>query len=331
MNPTGANDLPPAHGAARWLARRDRGLSAAEQDAYLQWLRENPAHGAEIAALERTWTRLNHLADWQPAHSARPNPDLLAPRHRRTRAWAFAFGAAALVVLGVFVWPTQRAVPASSGVTMVQPGAQRLTLPDGSLVELNKDAEVAVHFTPAERAVTLVRGEAHFIVAKNPARPFVVTANRVTVRAVGTAFDVQMGAEVISVLVTEGKVQLNERDRLGGGSHQVASVAFPQQATLHYGTDAVDLRELTPTEIERALAWQTMRIQFSDVPLREIVDQFNRYNSRKLVLTDLATGDIRVGGSFRADNLDAFVRLLDLGFGVQATRQGDDIVLHRRE
>ena len=87
--------------AAAWLARRDRGLSAAEQDSYLQWLREDPAHGRELARLESSWNRLDALIDWQPVYSLSPNPDLLAPPRRRTWAWTALVGVAAAVALAI--------------------------------------------------------------------------------------------------------------------------------------------------------------------------------------------------------------------------------------
>ena len=64
--------------------------------------------------------------------------------------------------------------------------------------------------------------------------------------------------------------------------------------------------------------------------MRDVVAEFNRYNARKLVVGDRATADILVGGNFRADNVDSFVRLLDVGFGVAAAPHGDEIVLRRR-
>jgi transmembrane sensor len=54
--------------------------------------------------------------------------------------------------------------------------------------------------------VVLERGEAHFQVAKNPARPFVVVARGVEIRAVGTAFSVGLESTRVEVLVTEGQV-----------------------------------------------------------------------------------------------------------------------------
>ena len=85
----------PAEQASVWLARRDRGLTAAEQDAYLQWLQEDVRHGAAIQRLEGAWGALDQLAEWRPAHSAQPNPDLLAvPRRRSWRYWVAGVAAA---------------------------------------------------------------------------------------------------------------------------------------------------------------------------------------------------------------------------------------------
>ena len=70
--------------AADWLARRDRGLSGAEQDNYLEWLRQDARHAELIARHEATARRMQQLARWQPATSSEPNPDLFA---RPRRAW----------------------------------------------------------------------------------------------------------------------------------------------------------------------------------------------------------------------------------------------------
>ena len=317
--------------AAQWLARMDRGLTPEEQDGYLQWLRERPEHGAAIARLQRVWTRLDALRDWRPEHSNKPNPDLLAPPRKRRRRWIgpTALAAAAALVMATGYWIRSAGTPATAGA-IVHPGPRHLTLADGSLVELNADAQVDVHYTPAVRAVRLRRGEAHFVVAKNAARPFVVSADRYTVRAVGTAFDVKLGETAVAVLVTEGKVQFDENAR--SGPHELTKATAGQLVTApgRPETGAYAMRELTPTEMETALAWRSIQLEFVDQPLRRVAAEFNRYNTRKLIVEDEATGAIRVGGNFRADNLDAFVRVLDLGCGVRAEPRGEDLVLRRR-
>ena len=303
----------------------------------MQWLRENPAHGAEVAFLERAWKRLDALHQWHPAHSSQPNPDLLAPR--RARKWlppSLLGLAAALMFAGIMWWSPDQSGDSRDRVVIL-PRPERMVLADGSLVELNAGAKIDVNFSPERRNVRLVSGEAHFTVAKDASRPFVVAADKYTVRAVGTAFTVHLKPEAVSVLVTEGNVQLDEvrlRQDQSPASRELSRLAAGQSAIVRTQTldptPLVEVHDVTPEQIEQALAWQTMRLEFNDLPLRDVVAEFNRYNSRKLLIEDRATGDIRVGGSFRADNVDPFIRLMDLGFQVSSTRRGNDVVLSRR-
>ncbi len=344
--------------AAMWLARRDRGFTAVEQDEYLEWMRTDPRHPRAVAQLEKTWLALDGLAEWRPVHSTQPNPDLLAER-RRSPGWgrvvrsAFAVGAlaaAAVVAVAIFTSTPDHPVPAVSASVRVIPPPERLTLADGSLVELNHGGKIETDFSPGVRRVRLVRGEAHFTVTKNPARPFIVEANGVAVRAVGTAFDVRHTEGAVEVLVTEGKVQVSPPltaepvalalravastrsaapapvvppTPLIAGERAVVSITTP---TALPKVDTVDEEEMAQT-----LAWQGVRLEFADLPLAEVITEFNLRNRRQLVIGDAAAGRLRVGGSFRADNVDAFVRLLKVSFGVIVERGPDDsLVLLRR-
>jgi transmembrane sensor len=205
-------------------------------------------------------------------------------------------------------------------------GYERVALEDGSLLELNSNSELSVHFTPAERQVRLVRGEAHFTIAKNPERPFSVQAGQVAVRAVGTAFNVRLADSSVEVLVTEGKVEVGQRSArpnkaLTSNARDVSLDPPPvplsafERALI---TTTPGLFPLPPPVVEkvalesvrRALAWQEPRLVFVDTPLAEAVVQFNRRNQVQLVIEDEELGAIPIGGSFRPDNVDAFVRLL---------------------
>lgn len=336
--PNNSSD-PVVVAAAEWLAKRDRGLSPAEQDAYLQWLREKPSHGTAVTQLEGAWRALDQLRKWRPAHSPHPNPDLLAPARRRPWRWVGFIGiaAAVVIVLGSLISVRTPGEQPSGHRAVIHPGPDRMTLEDGSIVELNAGAQVQVAFTAEERRVHLVRGEAHFAVAKNPARPFIVAADEFAVRAVGTAFSVHLEGDAVSVLVTEGKVRLDEtstrNNGLAGSQRELSQLVAGQQAVITRSDLAdpkVEIRDFTPAEIDRALAWQGLRLEFVDMPLGDVVTEFNRYNVRKLIVGDRATAGILVGGNFRADNVDTFVRLLDLSFGVTATPRNGDLVLSRR-
>jgi transmembrane sensor len=88
------------------------------------------------------------------------------------------------------------------------------------------------------------------------------------------------------------------------------------------------VRSGTVADAERALDWRNGFLDFNDTTLAEAADEFNRYNRRKLVIGDPGAGTLRVGGHFRWSNVDAFVRLLELGFPVRAEMHGDTVVLH---
>lgn len=328
MNPRDEADARIDAQAAEWLVRRDRGLTAAEQDEFFSWLAADPRHGEWFSRHQRTWKEFNLLAQWRPEHSAEPNPDLLAKPRRRVRwlAWAAPLALAASVAVGLFVWTRPEPV-APAGLAA---NAGTRVLEDGSTVELRGDSEIAAAFTAGERRVALVRGEAFFTVAKNAARPFVVHANGVDVRAVGTAFNVRLEAAQVAVLVTEGRVQVTPpAPAAGPAAPELPTLEAGQQAVVAIGPGAPppQVAALPAEAIERALAWQPRLLDFDSTPLGEVVAEFNARNAVRLVLADDALAAMPIVASVRSDNVEGFVRLLESNATVRAERRGDTITL----
>lgn len=326
-----------AEQAADWLVRRDRGFTAAEQDDFHAWLATDPRHRAALAYEESTWRELDHLAEWRPEHGSEPNPDLLArPRRapRRPLRWLVPLAAAAGLVVALNVF---RPVPSSAGDTEVTgaSGYEQRVLSDGSVAELNRGAAIIVDYTAGERRVRLLRGEAHFTVAKNPARPFVVNAGGIAARAVGTAFHVRLDGAAVEVLVTEGRVQVEST-----AAPRAASPTAPAHPILSAGERVVVPPNTRPgaplqpiavsaAEIDRTLAWQPRLLEFASQPLSEVVAVFNRHNAVQLRVDEAELAALPIVATFRSDNLDGFVRLLGATAGVQAERAGDTILLRR--
>jgi len=343
--------------AAVWVLRRDRGLTAAEQDAFSAWLAADPRHGIQLRRHGAYWSRLDALAEWRPEHSVQPNPDLLAPplRFRLRRfvpAAVTVLSAAAAVIIAFTFFDRQPAnnvstSPALAARAEIPETAHQRILEDGSIIELNRNAQIRVEFGSTQRRVWLEQGEAHFAVVSNPERPFVVTARGVDVLAVGTAFNVRVEAAAVEVLVTEGRVQLNpmlspETSALSDPSISNLGPNFPapttgamlearQRAVISLQPDAPppEVATLTPGEIERVLAWQHRLLDFTAQPLSAIVVEFNRRNLVQLVVVDSALASVRVSASIRSDNVEGFVRLLEAGFGARAEYRGGSEILLR--
>jgi transmembrane sensor len=328
-----------AEQASLWLAKRDRGLTPAEQDEYLRWLGADPRHAEAVQQHAAALERMMQLYEWQPGQSADANPDLFAPAKPRSRwlGWVTGLAAAAVLSVGIFVWP-EHPVPATPGhasVAVLRVSDQQV-LPDGSVVALKDGSRLSVAFTGGERRVRLT-GEAHFTVAKS-AVPFVVEAGAVAVRAVGTAFNVRTLLGEVDVLVTEGRVAVaTARTEETGLDTGRVEASVTHETFLEAGEQAIvtpnaetEVRRVTMEQIEEVLAWKATRLQFVETPLAVAVAEFNRRNHVRLVLGQQELADIPIGGTFRVDNLEGFVRLLDITLDIRAARRGEqEIVLTR--
>jgi len=323
--------------AAEWLTKHDRGLTAAEQDEFFQWLAADALHGAWFSRHRASWQRLDAIAAGQPAHGAEPNPAILARPVQAAwwkRTTLIAAMAAGLALAAGVIWmrtPARFAATASA-----EGGYERRVFEDGSVVELNRGAEIEVNFTPTERQVVLLRGEALFTVTKDPSRPFLVHTRGVDVRAVGTAFNVRLDSASIEVLVTEGKVQVAQSmvaaANAPSASGPVASpplVTAGERVIVPLTVDAApQIARTTEAELARVRAWQPQLLDFSSTPLEEVLSEFNRRNRVKLALADPKSARLPIVASIRSDNIEGFVSLVATAAGLQAERRSDyEIVL----
>ena len=337
--------------AADWLARSFAGLSPQEKAAFHRWYHSDPVHAETYDELEATWRELDRIR-LPEARAGDADPDALAPSRGLVfrRWWAPLLTAAALVLVawiseGMMARKEQEAglrTPFTERVVTAVGEWRRLSLPDGSSLHVNTDSHVEVAYSRTERRVRLQRGEAHFAVKKDPARPFFVEADGVAVRAVGTAFNVRLRADAVEVLVTEGRVRVADTVRdeslvvrplvaespkpplLAAGERVlIASSVGAQRRPYPAAAEVVTSREM-----ERALAWQDRRIRAAAEPLGQLAAEFNRYNQLQIVVADPVLAERRFGGSFRADDAETFVRLLETRFGLRVERLQGSLVLH---
>jgi transmembrane sensor len=329
--------------AAAWVVREERGLTAAEQDALSHWLAADPSHGEILRERRWAWREFDRIAGLPATLTPAPDPDLLAPRAARSKgssprwrvfAWVSAAAAAATILLWVAEAPRKvpsgQLAPSRLSTALAAPCEQR-TLEDGSLVQLNRGTQLSIDFTAGVRRVRLMRGEAHFAVAKNPERPFVVEAGGVTVRAVGTAFNVQLTSAAVEIVVAEGRVAVDREAE--AHSNPMASVLDAHQRVVvplretGLGPPAVTLSE---ADLTARLDWQPRMLDFTDAPLASVVEELNRRNPVQLVPESAALRELRVNASIRSDNVEGFVRLLESSFDLWAEWCSETEIVLRR-
>lgn len=302
--------------AAAWVAREDRGLDAQESAALAGWIEQSVANRLAYLRLRDGWRRTERLAALQGGRVAR----------KVTLNWRtalFAVAAALLLAAGVAVGLYLHLRPAAPQSFATHLGERPiLRLSDGTRIQLNTNTQVQTSVTRAARTVTLERGEAYFEVVHDDKRPFVVYAGNRRITDLGTKFSVRREGDDVKVVVTEGRVRVD-----------ILNAPIPAAPVFANGgnivlakADETLVASKSQKDLEDELHWRSGMLTFDQETLASAADQFNRYNSRQIVVQGRAR-DIRIGGSFRADNIDVFATLVRNALGLKVTREDDRIII----
>lgn len=322
--------------AAAWCLRiAERPLTSAEQDDFDEWLAADERHAQCFEQMVAVWQCTDAIAELPGFLSLRAKALMMMENARNnderplrslTRRHAFAALTAFALTAGGGAWYWAK----SPDVYATAVGERRtVRLDDGSSVSLDAASRMLVSFTDERRAVTLEHGRAKFDVAKDPLRPFTVTAGSQSVVAVGTSFSVELLRNQLRVLLFEGQVAVVPRAVAAN-----VKVRRPAPATTQLvpGQELVaDLSsgtaEVLPVEAERSLGWEGGRVDFVDMPLAGAVERINRYAASPIVLGDAAAGRHIVNGVFDAGDTDSFVRGVTSLYPLSARQEGDRIII----
>lgn len=310
--------------AAYWAARMDAAPDA-HDPALDAWLKEHPAHtGALLRAQAMLYMVSQQNELLLPEESRAPQaPAPMAAAVAATMdatggrglwRWAGAGLAASALIAGCWVLAVQgRSYQTDTGEM------RRIALQDGSAITMDAQSGVDVDLGRAVREVRLTRGRALFRVAHDAARPFRVIAGDVTITDIGTVFAINQNGDAMTVLVSEGEVDIataGRHWRLGAG----------QRFSLAPGRPVVAETVAAPA-IERALAWTSGRFDLDGDTVAYALADMNRHNHRQIRLADPALGREKLYGAFRLDDPEGFARAVALGLGAPMAHDGEDIVI----
>ena len=250
---------------------------------------------------------------------------------------AFALAAClAGVLAATWLWSQMVSSVYTTGM-----GEQRfLKLADSSTVELNAKSRVRVHFTRDERAVDILAGEALFNVTKDSARRFVVGVGGTRVSVVGTQFDVYKKAHTTVVTVVEGRVSVvtpapvvpsNDSEGAkgrGDASRSSTPMSLSAGEQLTITSNLATLVE--HTNVAAVTAWTQRRILFDSATLVEVAEEFNRYNSRQLIIDTPELLQFHIRGTFSSTDPESFVRFLRVRPDVRVTETASEIRISKK-
>ena len=354
--------------AAAWLIKLDgdRAPSAKELASLREWLARSPVHREQLDSIADFWGKMNVLTELAVplAHAeGRANRSLIASFRHAIPQFGRAGLATAVIVIGISVaatfWFRADSFLSSNGLYATAVGQQQsTTLADGSVVMLNTNSQFKVDYDNEYRNIRLLQGEAHFTVAKNPARPFRVYAGNGRVQAVGTAFSVYLKDNTIDVTVTEGEVALASFNR--PSTNRLPQQGAPLGTDQSSGSNAIDhigivdvlgtikagesatigsdldsgtvstikaIETVEPREMAKRLSWREGVLTFAGDPLEVVVEEISRYTTVSIEFANPAVRAIRIGGRFPIGETDAMFAALEANFGLRVNRLSHDRVM----
>ncbi|BFM05516.1 FecR family protein [Halioxenophilus aromaticivorans] len=321
--------------AAGWIVKL-RSPAACERDhvEFSQWLNQSKANEQAFDEMLATWDTLALGAEL-PASSWDPSAQTMGfwgrckhllsqylPGPANSGYWltgAVSFAAVLMVSVALLL---DRQAPIEAEVYQTAAGESLFVeLADHSVIELNTRTKIEVLYSPQERLVRLVEGEAYFDVQGNKARPFVVDVGRGTVTAIGTAFNIKRGGLQDWVAVTEGVVRVKQKKE--------PTTPFPAskfvQADQHLMLSGTGLGPAT--ELGREIHWLEQTLSFENSALADALTELNRYLAKPVSFNPADLAGLRISGTFSTnapqDTLQAILTTFDLHLSNQTVLPAD--------
>jgi ferric-dicitrate binding protein FerR (iron transport regulator) len=228
--------------------------------------------------------------------------------------------AAALLVLAVGGWLLYSTL-LHNGKTIITAGNGVVTdtLPDGSVITLNRNASIAYEkaFTGNSRTVTL-QGEAFFEIAPDKSRPFIITTgDDITIKVLGTSFNVKSADTATEVIVETGLIEV---------SHRQQSVRLQQQQKVTISKNRINLHKQANNS-ELYNHYRTHSFVCRGTPLSELVAILNETYDADIVIANSRLNDLPLTTTFREASLDSIIDIVCRTLKIGSRKENNRIIL----
>ncbi|MCK9424118.1 MAG: FecR domain-containing protein [Bacteroidales bacterium] len=307
--------------------------SAGEIHTLEHWVKADPANRKVFEEYSKTWSTLgksrieytlNLDMEWniiQLKISTSKHKDLrffrpssFVLRLLRVAALLLLLAIPTFLLFRYFLHPVEKQFSAQNDVVSCK-------LPDGTAVTLNKGATLVYpsRFNDSPRLVTL-KGEAWFEVSPDKTKPFIISAENVRIRVVGTSFLVNTITSNNSkeIILSSGKVKVYFEDRPDKNA-----VLSPGEK-VELITDGYAIHKNINTDVNY-LSWKTKHMVFNNTPLPDVVTLLVNVYHTSILIYDDSLKNCRITATFDHQSLESVLNVLKATLDLQVRNSGSGI------
>jgi ferric-dicitrate binding protein FerR (iron transport regulator) len=298
-----------------------------EAEAVNLWVSQSPDNRTYLDQLRQVWemsrklaleSTVDETAAWQRFKARVGREKAPAGRPRQFAGW-MRIAALFLLIAGaaLLFYFSNREVPVQHLTARANQEIISDTLSDGTVVTLNKNSSLSYpdRFVGNQRLVAL-KGEAFFSVAPNKDKPFLITVNEVTVKVIGTSFNIRSENGTTEVIVESGVVQVIRKD-------QVLQLKPKEKAVVKK-----DSTMYKAEETERLYNYyRTREFVCDNTPLWKLVAVLNEAYGANVIIGRDALRNMPLTTTFNNESLDRILDIIRTTFDITVVRQNNTIIL----
>lgn len=203
-----------------------------------------------------------------------------------------------------------------------------LVLSDGTKIKLNVGSSIKypVQFIKGKERKVFLVGEAYFDVTKDTEHPFIVNANDINVRVLGTQFNISSYPEdeQVNTVLVEGAIGLYSK----GEKYNTETAIF-----LKPGFEAVWNKKDRNISINKAdisvhTAWIDGKLIFKDLPFKIIRKKLERKYNISIINNNLLLDENTFNAVFDIETIEEVMEVLDRNFGIKYEIKNNQIIIN---
>ncbi len=202
----------------------------------------------------------------------------------------------------------------------------KITLPDGSIVDLNYESSLKFpkEFSGKTRTVELV-GEAYFDVQHMDDFPFIVKSGVLETEVFGTSFNVNSFIEndSLNISLVTGKVKVLKREGIGKEKDSVF-LEPGEELSYHRNTSMMIKSEF---DIEKTLAWKNGIIIFEDVGFDEFIDRLEVWYGVNFQIHGNPPKNWKFNGRYQNEEIENILSGVKFVYGLEYKIQNKNVIM----